>query len=395
MVPTTPLRTVTDDHTSSPALRAVGSVGEELERARSVLALSRDLLGSDVPVDPYAAHDVDEADAALEVIESALAHRLGEVLAGVTHGADGARLLALSQQIGHARVMLRQAELAQRSAAIAGVGRALDALRAVKSVSDLVRLAPMHVGELGFERCMLSRVEDNRWVAKSCYVRDDSELAAEILAVGSSSRTLGHRLIESEIMRRRSPLLVPRAQANDRVDPGFKRITSTTSYVAAPIMVGDGVFGFVHADTPSDGREVGEFDLTLVRTFAECLGYALERHYYQERLHTIRQQVTAVMNDSPDMLDEMISSNLEPATDPVLAFPGRHSVQPGFPAGIVDLTRRELEVLAHMAEGDSNARIANRLFISEATAKAHVRHILRKLGAANRAEAVSRYLRAG
>ncbi len=48
-----------------------------------------------------------------------------------------------------------------------------------------------------------------------------------------------------------------------------------------------------------------------------------------------------------------------------------------------------------MAEGDSNARIANRLFISEATVKAHVRHILRKLGAANRAEAVSRYLRAG
>jgi DNA-binding NarL/FixJ family response regulator len=54
---------------------------------------------------------------------------------------------------------------------------------------------------------------------------------------------------------------------------------------------------------------------------------------------------------------------------------------------------REREVLECMAEGDTNARIARRLFVAEATVKAHVKHILRKLGAANRAAAVSRYLR--
>jgi len=45
-----------------------------------------------------------------------------------------------------------------------------------------------------------------------------------------------------------------------------------------------------------------------------------------------------------------------------------------------------------MAAGDTNGRIARRLVISEGTAKSHVKHILRKLGAANRAEAVSRWL---
>jgi DNA-binding NarL/FixJ family response regulator len=56
------------------------------------------------------------------------------------------------------------------------------------------------------------------------------------------------------------------------------------------------------------------------------------------------------------------------------------------------LTRREVEVLRLMAAGDTNGRIARRLVISEGTVKSHVKHILRKLGAANRAEAVSRWL---
>jgi DNA-binding NarL/FixJ family response regulator len=46
-----------------------------------------------------------------------------------------------------------------------------------------------------------------------------------------------------------------------------------------------------------------------------------------------------------------------------------------------------------MATGETNAGIAARLIISEGTVKSHVKHILRKLGAANRAEAVCRYLR--
>jgi len=57
------------------------------------------------------------------------------------------------------------------------------------------------------------------------------------------------------------------------------------------------------------------------------------------------------------------------------------------------LTRRELDVLRLMATGETNAGIAGRLVISVGTVKSHVKHILRKLGAANRAEAVCLYLR--
>ena len=59
--------------------------------------------------------------------------------------------------------------------------------------------------------------------------------------------------------------------------------------------------------------------------------------------------------------------------------------------GLVDqLTARELEVLALLAAGMPNPRIAEHLVVSLDTVKKHVSHLLAKLGAANRTEAVTR-----
>ena len=70
--------------------------------------------------------------------------------------------------------------------------------------------------------------------------------------------------------------------------------------------------------------------------------------------------------------------------------PGRAARDP-VPAGIVDpLTRRELEVLEMVAAGRSNQAIARELVVTLETVKKHVSHVLGKLGAANRTEAVAR-----
>jgi DNA-binding CsgD family transcriptional regulator len=58
------------------------------------------------------------------------------------------------------------------------------------------------------------------------------------------------------------------------------------------------------------------------------------------------------------------------------------------------LTHREIEILQLMAAGHTNAQVARRLVITEGTVKSHVKRVLRKLGAANRAEAVARWMRA-
>ena len=64
-------------------------------------------------------------------------------------------------------------------------------------------------------------------------------------------------------------------------------------------------------------------------------------------------------------------------TDNIVAMPGT-------PRG---LSEREMQILRHLLKGDSNKMIANRLGITEATVKVHLKTVLRKIGAANRTQA--------
>ncbi|HJZ74625.1 MAG TPA: response regulator transcription factor [Vicinamibacterales bacterium] len=63
--------------------------------------------------------------------------------------------------------------------------------------------------------------------------------------------------------------------------------------------------------------------------------------------------------------------------------------------GEESLTERERDVLQHIAEGSRNREIAERLLISEETVKVHVKHILDKLGASDRTQAVAIGVRRG
>jgi len=68
-------------------------------------------------------------------------------------------------------------------------------------------------------------------------------------------------------------------------------------------------------------------------------------------------------------------------------FAGRLAPVPQGPA-LQALTEREHEVLLHVAQGLSNAEIASRLVVTEATVKTHVGRILAKLGLRDRVQAV-------
>ncbi len=80
---------------------------------------------------------------------------------------------------------------------------------------------------------------------------------------------------------------------------------------------------------------------------------------------------------------------------------GRKRVPPEVAAQIAEhlgdeiLTPREIDVLKHVAGGNRNRDIARQLFISEETVKVHIKHIMEKLGASDRTQAIAIAVRRG
>jgi DNA-binding NarL/FixJ family response regulator len=80
---------------------------------------------------------------------------------------------------------------------------------------------------------------------------------------------------------------------------------------------------------------------------------------------------------------------------------GKKQVPPEVAARLVEhlgdetLSEREIEVLRKIAGGNRNIDIAALLFISEETVKGHIKHIMEKLGAGDRTEAVAIGIRRG
>ena len=99
-----------------------------------------------------------------------------------------------------------------------------------------------------------------------------------------------------------------------------------------------------------------------------------------------------------ESIDQPARGALPHGIDAIVVAPSRadSSLRPGEDPDLAEpLTARELEVLAHLAEGLPNKAIASALGISDQTVKFHVAAIIAKLGAANRTEAVRRAIRRG
>jgi DNA-binding CsgD family transcriptional regulator len=164
-------------------------------------------------------------------------------------------------------------------------------------------------------------------------------------------------------------------------------------HLAAPVVLEGRVIGFLHGDRRD--RALTAADRDGLQRFAAAFADVFERAVLRRRLRVQRQELRQVASWadartselSDGAIDLAVARDAAAADEPVRAHGGGD-------AALRDLlTRRELDVLEHMVRGETNADIARALVVSEGTVKFHVKNILRKLHAANRAEATSRYLR--
>jgi len=136
-------------------------------------------------------------------------------------------------------------------------------------------------------------------------------------------------------------------------------------------------------------------DYLLEAIKAGAAGYVLKDASNRQLTTAMRR---ALEGESPvnqelatQLIRRLASETPQPPQPSFLAERGAASTPPH----IEELTPREIDVLGYMTQGKTNQQIAESLFISRATAKIHVRHIIAKLGVSDRTQAVVRAFELG
>jgi len=273
------------------------------------------------------------------------------------------------------------------------VNVALERIQSARTLTELMRTAPAELCWAGdFDRVIFSRIENSQWSPIAWHTVQAGR--PEDVAMGEFMRDaripLSNGMIEAEIVRRRVPALVRDTAAEPRTFTPFLEIGRSAAYIVAPVITGDDVMGLIHAD--SSDRPIADSDVTTVRVFADGLGLVFERLALLERLQTQKKSLSAALAAAEQALTDLTDA---PVTlSRAASAPGPLQVSPASPERADDrLTAREREVFALLVSGATNAQIADRLTVSETTVKSHVKHILRKMRASNRAQAIAQYLR--
>ncbi|MCE3551197.1 LuxR C-terminal-related transcriptional regulator [Pseudonocardia sp. RS11V-5] len=371
-------------------LRGTAAADSLVTRAGEALTAVVDALGGpDTALPAPHVEDLETASDSLHAAERALRRHLA---AGERCGEPPTTTaLTLLVQVQALRLAVGEARMARRAKVTEQLHRAVTRLRAGLGVADLLRQVPLELGEIGYSRSLFSALRGTAWTPEGAFAHGDDSLADALLRVGGAMPgRIGREEPETEAVRRRTPILVRNAQSRLHIHRELISLADTRDYAAAPVVAHGSVIALLHVDRHSQADVVDAGDRDLLGLFADAVGLAFERARYQERFTALKSQFERQLTGIDDLLYGTAHwpSTAEPSS--VLdADPGVHPFLADGPLG--ELTRREFEVLRHLARGASNQDIAERLGVSTGTVKTHMKHVLRKLGAANRAEAAARF----
>lgn len=321
-----------------------------------------------------ASADLPQPEPSLDTLWTLVTDKMMREADGQTSPDRLGQMIGLLTRIRDAETAQAQLRLHERERIFADVAAALADVSDARTVDSLLARAPEAACRLGFDRSLVSIVDGSWRLHTMCVVRD-SGWADEIVAVGREDPpVLDRSLVENDTVEGVRATLVHAVQENPRVNRPLAQITKSTSYGIAPLLVDGDVVGLLHGDCYHQRRVLTEADRTLLAAFADGLSQNLARVTVLDSLAAVRSHLDTLGRWQTPAQNVTASVELSRTDDSVL-------------------TRRESQIVRLMAAGDSNARIARRLVITEGTVKTHITRILRKLGASNRAEAVAIWLR--
>ena len=248
------------------------------------------------------------------------------------------------------------------------IDRAVHALDDAASSAELVRRACECVAELcSADKVMLSRVDGDRIIPLASFSAEPDTtpaLPAEFdLPAGSpEARTLETNTI----------------MVGSQIPVELREALGANGFTIVPVVVDGTAAALVHVGTPLDGSR-----RHALGVFAEVLGGCFERVGLESR----RDRQDALLRESAQRWSsdtEFDAVTVRGSTD----LDAEHDAE----RRLLDpLTEREADVVRLILTGASNSTIAAELFITVDTVKSHVKRILRKLGATNRAELIAKY----
>jgi DNA-binding CsgD family transcriptional regulator len=272
------------------------------------------------------------------------------------------------------------------------VGRLADA----GPVSEIVERAPAEAAAaLDLDRVLLSRLEEGWLVAEALHWAGDERAAEQTLAqLRAAPAQIGYPLIEGELLRRRRAAIVGAGEGEPGTHQAYWQIMRWHEYLAAPVIMDGRVVGFLHGDRAEGGPPLRAVDRDALARFAEGFSDVYERAVLRRRLRIERQELRRIASWADARTAELSDGAIDLAHDRQAAEGAEGDRPPAARSALRDLlTPREIDVLEHLVKGETNAEIARTLVVSEGTVKFHVKNILRKMNASNRAEATSRYMR--
>jgi DNA-binding CsgD family transcriptional regulator len=304
---------------------------------------------------------------------------------------DEAELGAASRE----ELLAANRELLILMAMTARLEESLDELRDLGPVSEILERTPAAAARVaGLDRVVLSRIQDGSLVAESVFIADDPAASAAMLTdLAALPVRIEYPLVEGEILRRRRPQLIGAGDTELQGRAANNELLGWKEFIIAPAILDGRVIAFLHGDRRAKAQPLTEAERDALWVFTKGFAAIFERAILRHRLRVQRREMRQIASWADAKTSELSDRAIDLTTDREQdAGDSEPSATPD--AALRDLlTRREVDVLELMVKGETNAGIARGLVVSEGTVKFHVKNILRKLHASNRAEATSRYLR--